>query len=105
MTPEHPNCVVDITDVVDIKERALAELRSQHAFSARMMRQRLAPETLAQIAGAAADAPEESLGLAMHRQTDRALHLYHGLMSHSAKAVLAEAYRRDGLFTLSNLVR
>ncbi len=105
MTPEHPNCVVDITDVVDIKERALAELRSQHAFSARVMRQRLAPETLAQVAGVDPGVDEETLGLAVHRRTDQALHLYHGLMSHSARAVLAEAYRRDGLFTLSNLVR
>jgi LmbE family N-acetylglucosaminyl deacetylase len=103
MTPERPNCVVDITEVAGVKARALEELRSQHAFSAAMMRRRLAPEVLSQIAGVAADAPDEALGLAMHRQTDRALHLYHGLMSHSAKAVLAEAYRRNGLFTLPYL--
>lgn len=103
MTPERPNCVVDITGVVEIKERALAELRSQHAFSALMMRQRLPADALAQIAGVPSDADEESLGLAMHRRMDQALHLYHGLMSHSAQAVFAEAYRREGLFTLSHL--
>jgi LmbE family N-acetylglucosaminyl deacetylase len=104
MTPERPNCVVDVSEVAGIKERALEELRSQHAFSAAMMRRRLTPELLSQIAGVPADAADETLGLAMHRQSDRALHLYHGLMSHSAKAVLAEAYRRDGLFTLPYLV-
>ncbi|MDR7418211.1 MAG: GlcNAc-PI de-N-acetylase [Armatimonadota bacterium] len=104
MTPERPNCVVDITEVAETKERALAELRSQHAFSARMMRQRVPAGVLARIAGVATEAEDETLGLAVHRQTDRALHLYHGLMSHSARAVLAEAYRRDGLFTLSQLI-
>lgn len=58
MTPERPNCVVDITEVAEVKERALA-----------------------------------------------ALHLYHGLMSHTARAVLAEPFRREGVFTLPHLVR
>lgn len=105
MTPERPNCVVDITEVVETKEKALAELRSQHAFSAQVMRGRLSSEALAHIAGVEASAADEALGLALHRQTDRALHLYHGLMSHSATAVLAEPFRREGLFTLPHLVR
>jgi LmbE family N-acetylglucosaminyl deacetylase len=105
MTPDRPNCVVDITEVVDVKERALAELRSQHAFSAQMMRRRVPVDALAQLAGVPQDADEEALGLAMHRRMDQALHLYHGLMSHSARAVFAEAYRREGLFTLPHLSR
>ncbi len=105
MTPERPNCVVDITDVAATKERALAELRSQHAFSAQMMRGRLSAEALARIAGEETSASDETLGYALHRQTDRASHLYHGLMSHSATAALAEPFRREGLFTLPHLVR
>lgn len=35
---------VVITDVADVKDRALAELHTQHAFTARMLRRRLAPE-------------------------------------------------------------
>lgn len=105
MTPDHPNCVVDITGVAEIKERALAELASQHAFSAQMMRRRLPAGALAQLAGEDASSNDEALGFAVHRQTDRALHLYHGLMSHSAQAVLAEPFRREGVFTLSHLVR
>jgi LmbE family N-acetylglucosaminyl deacetylase len=105
MTPHQPNCVVDITDVVDVKERALAELRTQHAFSAKTMRNRVPAETLARIAGVAVDVDDEALGLAVHRQTDRALHLSHGLMSHSARAVMAEPFRREGVFTLPHLVR
>ncbi len=105
MMPERPNCVVDITEVVETKERALAELRSQHAFSAQMMRRRLPAEVLAKIAGEEASVSDEALGFALHRQTDRALHLYQGLMSHSATAVLAEPFRREGLFTLPYLLR
>ncbi|MDQ7859389.1 MAG: GlcNAc-PI de-N-acetylase [Armatimonadota bacterium] len=104
MTPDRPNCVVDITETVGVKERALAELSSQHAFSARMMRRRLPGALLASLAGVPAGADDEALGLALHRQMDRALHLYHGLMSHSARAVLAEPFRREGVFTLSHLV-
>ncbi len=105
MVPERPNCVVDIAEVVDVKERALAELRSQHAFSARSMRQRLPADLLSKISGVEPGADDEALGLSMHRRMDHALHLYHGLMSHSARAALAEPFRREGLFTLPNLVR
>jgi len=105
MMPDRPNCVVDITEVAAVKEQALAELASQHAFSAQMMRRRLAPEVLARIADADAGASDQELGLAIHRQTDRSLHLYHGLMSHTAQAVLAEPFRREGVFTLPYLVR
>jgi LmbE family N-acetylglucosaminyl deacetylase len=105
MTPERPNCVVDITDVVEIKERALAELGSQHAFSAQMMRRRLSPTELTRLVGLDAGAGDDAIGYSLHRQTDRALHLYHGVMSHSAQAVLAEPYRREGVFTLPYLVR
>jgi LmbE family N-acetylglucosaminyl deacetylase len=105
MTPHRPNCVVDITGVIEIKERALAELHTQHAFSARMMRERVSEDTLASIAGVAVDAGDEALGLAVHRQANRALHLSHGLMSHTAGAVMAEPFRREGVFTLQHLVR
>jgi hypothetical protein len=70
-----------------------------------MMRQCLPADALAQIAGVSSDTDEESLGLALHRRMDQALHLYHGLMSRSAQAAYAEAYRREGLFTLSHLNR
>lgn len=70
MTPDRPNCVVDITEVIDVKERALAELRSQHAFSAQMMRRRLPAAVLSGIAGLDADTDDASLGLAVHRRMD-----------------------------------
>ncbi len=91
--------------ILYVKERALAELRSQHAFSARSMRQRLPADLLSKISGVEPGADDEALGLSMHRRMDHALHLYHGLMSHSARAALAEPFRREGLFTLPNLVR
>ena len=44
------------------------------------------------------------LGLALHRQFDRALALHHGLAGHSG-AVLGEAYRREGGFVLERLTK
>lgn len=105
MTPDRPNCVVDITDVADVKDRALAELHTQHAFTARMLRRRLAPEVLAAVAGVDPGAVgDAALGLALHRQMDRAWHLTHGLMTHTATAALAEPFRREGVFTLTQLI-
>jgi hypothetical protein len=45
---------------------------------------------------------KRELGLALHRQFDKALALSNGLAGHSG-AVLGEAYRREGVFKLSKL--
>lgn len=105
MTPEEANCVVEISSVFDLKQKALAELSYQTAFSAEMIERRVQPETLRQVLSDydAIQADKASLGLTLHRQFDLALALVHGLASHTG-ATLAEAYRREGVFVLDRLL-
>ncbi len=106
MTPHHANCVVDITETFEVKQRALAELKAQHAFTTQVLGERVGEETLRRLLPADhAGATGEALGAALHRQMDLATHLYHGLLSHGARAALAEPLRREGPFTLDALVR
>ena len=105
MTPEEPNCVVEIGSVFELKQRALAELSYQTAFSAEVIEQRVPSEALYHVLDAYAtlQADKAALGLALHRQFDLALALVHGLAGNSG-AVLAEAYRREGVFVLDKLL-
>ena len=104
MTPEEPNCIVEISDTFELKQKALAELGYQMAFSAQSIERRANEKAVR------ADIPnydeigqdKERLGLALHRQFDLALSLVHGLAGHSG-AVMGEAYRREGSFVLDRL--
>ena len=103
MTPTTPNCMVDVADVWDLKEKAMDELSSQMAFSGqhfgRMMGRDLsrtiAPDVLP-------EGDSATYGRAIHRVTDLAFHLASGIHSHSG-LVLAEPYRREGVFPLERL--
>lgn len=99
MTPDRPNCVVEIADVYERKEAAMRELSFQLSFSGQSFRREHSPERLRLVLDDPnADAlSDEDLGWALHRQTDRAAALYHGLYGHSG-AVMAESYRRMTLF-------
>jgi LmbE family N-acetylglucosaminyl deacetylase len=103
MTPTSPNCVVDVADVWDLKERAMDELTSQMAFSGEHFRRRFGVETLRVIAPEAdPDGDAALLGPSVHRASDLAFHLVNGIHSH-AGAALAEPYRREGLFVFDAL--
>lgn len=102
LTPEHPNCVLDVTPVWDLKERAMTELGSQMAFSGQVYRDRFR-EALGTILPDHARMDDATLGRAVHRETDRAFHLYHGIAGHG-RFVLAEPYRREGGFQLTSLM-
>ena len=103
MTPTTPNCVVDVADVWDVKERAMDELGSQMAFSGQYFKRRFSRETIAAIApGTDPDGDPAAFGRAIHRATDLAFHITHGVHSHAGLA-LAEPYRREGLFTFDRL--
>lgn len=104
MTPEHPNCVVDISDTFELKAKALEALDSQMAFSAQMIRRRAPEPLLRQVLPDYDELASDDfrLGLALHRQFDTALGLVHGLAGHSG-AVLGEAYRREGSFVIEKL--
>jgi len=104
MTPEHPNCVVEISQTFALKQQALAVLGTQMAFSAQMIEQRTTPETLRFVVPDYDQIKDDkqALGLALHQQFDRSLALVNGLAGHSG-AVLGEAYRREGAFVLERL--
>lgn len=104
MTPEHPNCIVEIGDTFELKQKALAVLGSQMAFSAEMIERRAPVEALRQVLPNYDEIKEDkvALGLAFHRQFDLALTLVNGLAGHSG-AVMGEAYRREGPFVVDTL--
>jgi LmbE family N-acetylglucosaminyl deacetylase len=103
MSPERPNCVVEIGAVLELKQRALDALGFQNSFSAQHWRQRASEQSLALIAPGWTPADgDEALGREGHRQIFLALALTSGLGSHSG-AVLGEAYRKEGPFLLDRL--
>lgn len=102
MTPEDPNCVVEISDVLDVKLQAVDVLTSQNTFSAAHWRASAADEVLQGIVPAWNGQDDESLGKEGQRVIFTALALSHGLASHSG-ATLGEAYRREGAFVMDRL--
>jgi LmbE family N-acetylglucosaminyl deacetylase len=103
MTPTNPNCVVDVAAVWQLKERALDELGTQMAFSGAHYKRRFGAPTLNLLAPAAnPDGDLAALGRAVHRATDLAFHIVHGVHSHAGLA-LAEPYRREGVFPFTRL--
>lgn len=103
MTPTSPNCMVDVSEVWAIKEKAMDALGSQMAFSGQHYRRMIGPalsRTIAPDADLGGD--DATYGRAIHRATDLAFHLASGIHSHSG-LVLAEPYRREGVFPLECL--
>lgn len=104
MTPEKPNCVVDISDVWDKKELAMNELKSQLEFSGKHYQQYYGSEVMKKIVHEWDNLDSWiDKGKAAHRELDKALHLYQGACGHGRSA-FAEAYRRDGKFHFDNLI-
>lgn len=105
MTPHHPNCILDVAPVWHLKEQAMACLKTQMAFSAQTMRTRLGEAAIQALLGEGVTwADDADLGTKLHREMDRAYHIYHGLLTHGNYA-LAEPYRRAGKFHLDRLVK
>lgn len=104
MTPDRPNCVVEIVDVYRQKEAAMQELGFQIEFSGQSFRRQHSPERLREVLDlpGADTMTDAEIGWALHRQVDRAAALYHGLYGHSG-VVMAEPYRRMTLFPLDLL--
>ncbi|MPZ94628.1 MAG: GlcNAc-PI de-N-acetylase [Propionibacteriales bacterium] len=102
MTPEKPNCVVEMGDALPLKLRALEELLSQNSFSAEHWLTHTTPEILRQIVPAWSDDDLETLGREGQKALFSALALSNGLASHSG-AVLGEPYRREGTFVVDRL--
>jgi len=103
MTPEHPNCVIDVTDIWEVKEGAMNCLVGQQEFTGKVLRERLTPTSLRNLVGAdKTQATDLELGRALHRILDRSFHVYHGYPSH-ARVAMGEPYRREGPFELEHL--
>lgn len=104
MTPHHPNCIVDVSDVWDLKEAAMDRLESQLAFSGQTFPTYYREEHPRLIVPNWDELEtDQSRGREVHRQLDRATHLHNGAGNHSHFA-LAEAYRREGRFHLDSLL-
>lgn len=102
MTPESPNCVVELADVLPLKLRALGELSAQNSFSAEHWLGLTTAEILEQVVPTWTDGDLETLGREGQKVLFTALALSNGLASHSG-AVLGEPYRREGAFVLERL--
>lgn len=105
MTPHHPNCIVDVSDVWELKEKAMDQLESQMNFSGKLFPTYYREEHLRHIVPNWSELQDDySRGREVHRQLDRVTHLHNGAGAHSHFA-LAEAYRREGRFHLQHLIQ
>ncbi len=105
MSPETPNCVVEIGATFALKQKALNELGFQLAFTAQSLKGRLNDGVLRNILPNY-DALKENnleLGRALHHEMDKALAMNHGILSHSG-AAMAEAFRHQNPFRLDRLL-
>lgn len=103
MTPLSPNCVVEISSVLETKLAALEALSSQMEFSGRTIRERTDPALLEfLVTDPTVRDDDRRVGLDMHRLFERSIGLFHGLAGHSG-AVVGEAYRKEGPFVLDRL--
>jgi hypothetical protein len=89
---------INVSQTFELKQQALSVLGYQLAFSAQMIEKRATSETLHHVLPEYDTLSKDkvALGLALHREFDKALALVHGLAGHSG-AVMGEAYRREGL--------
>jgi LmbE family N-acetylglucosaminyl deacetylase len=68
MTPHHPNCVVDVSDVWERKERAMDELRHQMTFSGQHFPRYYRPEHLERMVPGWGELEDDyARGRAMHK--------------------------------------
>jgi LmbE family N-acetylglucosaminyl deacetylase len=105
MTPETPNCVVNVAHVWDKKTAAMDKLHSQMEFSAQHYIDTIGLEGLEKIyPGFSSLATHYEQGRAIRKIEDQAVHVYHGLATHGHFS-LAEPYRREGNFHLQTLIK
>ena len=104
MTPETPNCIVDILPVWDAKCAAMDVLESQLTFSAKHYERTLTEREIRELVPDWEELPSYlEKGKAAKRQIDRATAMFYGACGHSS-LLLSEAYRKQELFELDNLM-
>ena len=105
MTPEHPNCLVDISEVWQEKCAAMDALTYQLEFIGELMEgSRRKPQYAMLIPGFDELPDHLSIGTAAKRLQDQAYHLYYGSTGHD-DVFLSEAFRRSNKFVLDNLIK
>jgi N-acetylglucosamine malate deacetylase 1 len=96
--------VINITEVWEQKEKAMDMLESQMEFSGMHFDEMLDAKSVETLyPGYSQLTSYHEKGRAIHKVLDKAIHVYHGLATHGHFA-LAEAYRREGNFHLSELI-
>ncbi len=104
MTPEHPNCLVDIASSWQAKCEAMDVLESQLEFIAELAEGTEKEKQYAQlIPGFDQMQTRLERGRAIKRLMDQAYHLFYGSTGHN-HVLLSENYRRDGMFVLNQLM-
>lgn len=102
MTPEKPNCLVDIFDVWDEKCRAMDALESQILFIGELTSDEKKAQYEKFIPGLKGLQSPLEQGIKMKRLMDTAYHLYQGSTGHN-EVFLSESYRKEGMFVLDQL--
>jgi len=105
MTPENPNCVVDIFEVWDEKCAAMDALESQLTYFGKIKEDEIANKRMEKLAPKWREVDTEiERGKMIKREMDKAFYTYPYATGHCA-AVFAEPYRRDGAFILDELMK
>lgn len=104
MTPEHPNCLVDIASSWQAKCEAMNVLESQLEFIAELAEGTdMEKQYIQLIPGFAQMETRLERGRAIKNLMDLAYHLYYGSTGHN-KVLLSENYRKEGMFVLNQLI-
>ncbi len=105
MTPEKPNCVIDICDVWEEKCAAMDALEAQLVHFGKISevkdedsdyRNKIVPNW-------ESCKTDLERGRLWKREMDKSFYMYPGSTGH-CRAYFAEPYRRDGVFVLENLI-
>lgn len=105
MTPEHPNCLVEISDVWQQKCQAMDALESQLEFIGQLMEGSSRKQQYSlMIPGFDQLKTNLEIGTAAKRLMDQAYHLYYGSNGHN-DVFLTENYRKDSMFVLDQLMK
>jgi len=104
MTPERPNCLVDILPVWEKLRDAMDVLENQLIFSAQYYEKTMTKKELLTMVPEWDELPGHfEKGRAMKREIDRATAMFYGACGHSG-TLFSEAYRKQELFELDNLI-
>ena len=104
MSPSRPNCNIDITPVITLKDDAMAELTVQMEYSGMHARTLLDTANQNALMGGSIEGKSAyEVGRAFQGALDYALHVNAGI-GHHGRHVMAEPYRKQGLFELKALM-